>query len=286
MHLPRGTLRRDGFTLVEILAVVAIIAILAAITAGGINRVRSSQMSRNTEGTIAKLQLALDQKWKDLADRVTEDKVKGRIPADVLTLCAGDRERAAALWMYIQARREFPQTFAEAQHAISISGLPAAPYLQPRATYAAVSGSFNPQEQGAILLHLILSESGAGGTRFDADDAMRGAKGFLGSYEVFIDAWKTPITFVRHAQSAELDQPPYVRPGSSLNDPLDPQGRLSYFLSHGSYGSMQAAFGVSFNNHNRQITVISAGANRNWDGLYDQDNVVGYRLRRQGARGD
>lgn len=289
--MTRYSSRRGGFTLIELLTAMGIIALLAALTAAGIQRVRSGQMSRNTEQTVAKLQLAMDQKWKDVADRVMDDKLKKRIPADVVTLCNRDTERAAALWMYIQTRREFPQSFSEATSAISITGLPAtAAYLQPRQTYSsATGGSLGAEEQAAVLLYLILSDNAGGGTDFAADQGMRGAQDTIGgSFRVFMDAWKTPITFRRYGQSSELSQSPYVRPGSTLNDPLDPQGKLPYFITNNAaaYSSMQSAFGVPFDNTNRQVAVISAGANRNIDGTYDQDNVVGYRLRRQGDRGD
>jgi len=289
--------RRRGFTLIELMAVIAIIAMLAAITAGGINRVRSAQMARNTEQTATKLQVALDQQWKAIADRVMQDKVRGRIPAEILNHCGKDLDRAAALWMYIQTRREMPQTFVEAQTPIGVGLSPMSieltRMLQPKQTFqSATGGGLTPEQEAAALLYMILAEQGNSGTSFSADDGTQGAQGTIGNFRVFMDAWRTPITFVRYARNAELNQSPFVRPGSALNDPLDPTGKLPYFSSNPlppaatAAPSMLASFGVPFDNQNRQPAVISFGPNLASDGAYGMDNVVGYRLRRQGNRGD
>jgi prepilin-type N-terminal cleavage/methylation domain-containing protein len=292
----RNTPRRGGFTLIELLTVIAIITMLAAITTAGVSRVRTAQQTRNTEQTLTKLQLALDQKLQTIADQVALDRKNGKIPSQIVTGCGNDLDKAAAAWAYVMARRDMPNSFAEATTAFSVTIGANPPYVaQPRKTFAGLSGSYTPQEEAAILLYLILSETDSRGANFNADDATSGAQATVGSYRVFVDAWRTPITFLRFASggfNGELNAAPYVNTANTVSqDPFDPKGKLkndstvsgalSVCLFSGMTGSATAINGT-----NRQPAVISAGYNKTWGNMFDEDNVVGYRLRKQGARGD
>ena len=43
---------------------------------------------------------------------------------------------------------------------------------------------------------------------------------------------------------------------------------------------------MTFDGNNKQPSVFSAGPNKTYDGLFGGDDLAGYRLRREGARGD
>jgi len=296
---------RTGFTLIELITTMAIIAMLSAITIGAVARVRASQMQRNTDQTLSKLQGAIDQQWKALSDQVTKAKAAKQIPSALMTYCGNDLDRAAALYMYALARREFPQNFAEATSAIVIGGLTLAPRSSFTTAIGAPAGLVDPYNEAAALLYLILSENSTGGALFNADDATAGSRTNIVvrgvNCQVFRDSWGTPITYVRYAQNAELDAPPFVNSGlpAGNRDPLDPQRKLANPWANQA-GAASAVAVASFDGRNKQPTVASAGPNKNYlssastipywntahpDGVYDGDNVVGYRLRRQGDRG-
>lgn len=292
--------RRGGFTMVEILASIAIIALLAAITAAGVVRVRSAQMARNTENTVTKLQVALDQAWKATIEKAQDKK---NIPDPIKKGCGNDVDLAAAVYGYMLTRWEFPNTLAESTASVTFNDGSGNTFtLQPRASTKLSSSGANKQEEAAGLLYLILSGKNTGGSTFAAADGMQGAEGVdsTNQFKIYKDAWGTPITFIRYASGGfggnELNGKPYVNSTLTYQDPLDPprgttsQPKLqnstvkSYMSSMFPSGVTGSA--TSFDGKNKQPAVISAGANKNWDNIFDEDNVVGYRLRIQGGRGD
>lgn len=282
--------RRVGFTLLELLVVMGIMALLAALVAAGVAQVRSAQQGRTTDQTVVKLQMALDQRWRAVVDQSAEDRRNRKIPQPVIKFC-GDEDRAEALWTYMNLRREFPQTFAEATSPIT---LPAAYAIPARATYSSVaSGGVTPQEESAVLLYLILSESSSRGVTFAADDVTQSAQKPIGGFTVFTDAWGTPIGFERFAQYPELNLPPYVQVTATIKDPLDPQSKLAQvpWLNVPASNQANAAKAVGLNlfnsNVNKRITVVAAGANKTFDGdPSNGDDHYGYRLIQQGNKGD
>lgn len=293
---------RGGFTLVELLVVIAIMALLAALIAGGIGQVRNAQMSAVTNQTLTKLQLALDMHWKAVAEDARDPK---KVPGELVSYCDGDVDRARSLHVYARFRQEFPQTFAEAHPAtggFSING-----YDYPaKRTFSAVAagGPTKPEEQAAVLLYLILTEKSSKGATLAAD-AIQGSEGRIGNFAVVKDSWGTPITFTRFAEHPELNAAPYAPANAASKDSIDPLGKLSQ--NWANKGNAQNLFGVVFDGRNRTVTVVSAGSDRNadpnddsqtwspnWppgntsllDRLFDGDNLIGYRLRQQGSKGD
>lgn len=178
-------------------------------------------------------------------------------------------------------------------------------------------------EQAAALLYLIVTEKASRGEDF-GDLATGAAAGDLtvntvgsssnGTFRVFRDGWGTPIIYVRYGfNEVDLNSPTagYLKPNAP--DPLDPAGRLAN--SSWTNGSVAASWvflgtgsGVlKFPNRNWMMTAISAGANKddpyppgpynsvdltmtNANGLVDvdptTDDILGYRTRREGQRGD
>lgn len=142
----------------------------------------------------------------------------------------------------------------------------------------------------------------------------------------FHDSWDTPIAFSRMTYTAEVNTPEYFRAGSTSRDPCDPNGRLviasggwtnptspspyspsnnslndfwarataDHMLYAGFPRAVPLGSGYPFpTTLNWVATVISAGPNKQFldnggSNLFaaDSDNIVGYRVRREGNRGD
>jgi prepilin-type N-terminal cleavage/methylation domain-containing protein len=284
--------RRAGFTLIELLVVIAIMALLAALVASGVSQVRNAQMGKTTDQTVVKLQQGIDRLWRAVVDQSLEDRRNRKLPQQVIKFCDGDQDRAVALWTYMNLRREFPQTFTEATSPVT---LPAAYVLPARATFSSATpaGSLTPQEESAVLLYMILSESSSRGVTIAADDVTQSAQKQVKGFTVFTDAWGTPIGFTRFAQTAELNLPPYAKSGATIKDSLDPQSKLAQnpWPLSGTTNRIAAANAVGLTDfdstQNKRITVVAAGADKQFSGNpLDGDDHYGYRLIQQGNKGD
>jgi prepilin-type N-terminal cleavage/methylation domain-containing protein len=322
---------RAGFTLIELLVVISILALLAALVAAGISKVKEAQQGRTTDQTLTKLQLALDKQWKAICDQCRDDRRnKADAYTSLLSFCDNDAERAEALWMYINLRRDLPQTYSEARGDLCpnvaqrngtapfaspdnrrgtwlwypmVSTTAAVYVAPPRSTYNSVPATDvgTVDQMSAVLLYLILTERGTRGSNFSADDAMQGAQVAINvgsptgpQYQVFKDAFGSPISFVRYFQHPELNQPPYVRANLVITDALDPVGRLGLWVNNPKMKAAEQAAGTLFNGKNRLATVYSLGANQTADRdglgalnpLGESDDHFGYRIVRQGNKGD
>lgn len=292
---------RAGFTLIELLVVISILALLAALVAAGISKVKEAQQGRTTDQTLTKLQLALDKQWKAICDQCRDDRRnKADAYTSLLSFCDNDAERAEALWMYINLRRDLPQTYSEAHgdlcpNVAQRNGT--APFTVPlppdkrgawlwypavpanaavlvapsRSTFKSVPkmDMGTVDEMSAVLLYLILTERGTRGSNFSADDAMQGAQVAIkvdgSEHQVFKDAFGSPISFVRYFQHPELNQPPYVRANLQITDALDPVGRLGLWANNPKMKAAEQTAGTLFNRQNRLATVYSLGANQTAD---------------------
>jgi prepilin-type N-terminal cleavage/methylation domain-containing protein len=317
----RPTSPRGGFTLLELLVVIAIMTVLAALVIAGVGKVRTAQMSKTTEQTMIKLQTAIDQQWKAVVDQVKQDKLTGKIPKAVTDLCENDPDRAEALWLYLNLKREFPQSFAEARgdacpNPNQLAGT--APFtaantqrgiwiwspqvntnraelvLQPRRTYASTfaatpAAGFDPAES-AVLLYLNVTESGRRGMINPSDDAFSGAKTDVavggGSFSAFKDAWGMPIAFFRFFDGDEVNIAPFVNEKDPLKDPMDNRGKLAGWANPTNRKIAVSTLGLGdvFDKRNKIPTVISAGPDRVF---FPQgaDNILGFRVKRLGSQG-
>jgi hypothetical protein len=144
--------------------------------------------------------------------------------------------------------------------------------------------------------------------------------------KAFYDAYDSPIAFARFFTSDEINNDPYSRHSSAAvaadtqlkisNNPLDFSSRLHGGASTNppnpawnNAGAFRTAAGFGTNaattRQNFIPTVLSAGPNRVWDNYdppfnaaaanvgyvtytygTDSDNIFGFRLRKQAARGD
>jgi len=340
--------RQAGFTLIELLVVIAILSILAALGSGTYFRIRAAQQVTSTESTLQQVSTGLDRIWSATRDQAEKEFNSGNLPGGnniqtLINYCggAGEKERARALWMYLRMKNEFPNTFSEAWTEIklvdpintSITVIKLAPKKTftsklPPAASCGTTSQANANNQAAALLYLILTEKGTRGETFNTD-TVSARSGTLENvngrrFTVFNDAWGSPLSFARFYWATELQEPPYSRSVTTAlpsKDPFDIYDKLGAARWTGTRADsartvigIQSPFRVQNGSSNNWIpTIISAGANREWDlfdvrytrqgmpmsdsniGLVDKiidssapdrDNIVSYRLRQFGARGD
>jgi prepilin-type N-terminal cleavage/methylation domain-containing protein len=295
MVLSKAIRRRAGFTLIELLVVIGIIAILATLVLTGAFRAAGGQDKANTSNTISKLASLLDQQIKAVTDQANNSQV-----AQVYNQLAGnDTRRGRAIWVKLNLRKDFPQSFAELADQ---TGYPPAPPIFKDAK--AVGNTGNTNLESAALLYLTLNNARRG-TAIDLDVAVGSTAiksvpiGTGGTqFKVFVDAWGTPIAFRRvpdNSLQGELDDVKYTGSINATNrksrDASDREGLLlSNFppvnttltvASLRDYLGHQV--GNSNANHNFQPYIVSAGEDQQFG---TDDDIYSFRLRETGRRGD
>lgn len=284
----RTTRTRRGFSLIELLTVIAILGVLSAIFVGVLVSVRGDAAQRGTKETLDKIHAALDQQVKMIADKAKKDR-QNKVPEfmSLIGFCNGDEERAEALWVHINIRRQFPQTFAEATSPVNIVGLGSYP---ANPAFRNATGAIPADQQAAVLLYMSLSElsRGDGGVntdQFSPSDLPNT------NFRVIRDAWGTHIAFVRFAMNVELQQPTFA-PVGGIRDPFDPRAKLaSTTWTNRTAAETGLGFtaGALFNGQNKVLTAWSAGPNRVFDTIANalgSDDVLGYRVRKLGTKAD
>jgi len=296
--------RRVGFTLIELLVVISLIGTLAALSVGAFMRVRAGQTKVASETTLQKLNTALDNRWKVILESVKEDhkKNQGQWPF-ALIAANGNPDAAESLLLYAKAKNELPMTFAEAKAPTTVTTAYGMISLPPKAVFNTlpISTATSPEESGACFYLAVLSNAG-GGAMLDSDGLQQQSTDYTGagwnvSARLFKDAWGTPIAFVRMAYTPELNAPPYIKAGQ-LRDPNDPAGKLPAIMSALAWGQLTANTppfaGIPGTypaaTQNFVPTLVSAGPNKLWEPSIfagsNNDNLLSYRLRREGGKGD
>ncbi len=315
--MTRTDTRRGGFTLVEMMVVILLIIILAALSAGAFYKIQASQRVGATEATMRKIQINMDARWKAVLD-----DARRTVPDALVPLAGGDKDRAISLWTYAKLKNEFPETLVEATTPINFAATSPPIVLQPRKVFVSAATTGSPEGdanfEAAALIYTALTATGTGGTSGDLDGLNQQVGTTPGGRQAFVDNWGTPITFRRWADPDEVQSEPFVRrnviqtrSGTSYSlNMIDPSGKLLNRLDN-SWGTdttglnainrlaaLTAIFpgqGLQyFPNRNVVPTLISAGPDKLFGAdVYGansadagSDNVVGYRLRREGAQGN
>lgn len=248
--------KREAYTLIELLVVVAIIGVLVGLVASAVFRVIQGQRSNITETRIKKVHVALQRQWSAAHDTA---KRNIRVPFNVTFLARSPGEsdarrvREKVIWVKLQMRRQFPQTYEEAVRPWTLNyggrGLltqndldahplyktkigPVLAKIEAEAQLAQQQGRPIPPrdlaaESSACLL-LALSINRRSGVTFNPDealgpDALRDTNKD-GLLEI-VDGWEKPIAFYRWGMNAELDS--ICKSGSRLDcDDEDPERSL------------------------------------------------------------
>jgi prepilin-type N-terminal cleavage/methylation domain-containing protein len=293
--------RRPAFTLIELLVVISIIAILAALTAAAAFGVRRNMQKQNAEATLTKIDQKIADKVKTIRDQIQDDIKKGTgLPEfdAAKSLTGGNPEGAKAVMLYARLRQQFPMSFAESRTAMTIGSGPTYVYpASPTFRGFQTLPSTATIEESAACLYAALAQTQTG---LDGLEQQVGTGPTTGQ-KVFIDGFGTPIGFIRIAydgNSNELNTAPQTN--NPARDPFDPEGRAVAALTAlagapnficgpalagaGTYPTGYRATG----NRNHTIAVFSAGPNRVYaePTIFDGDNLLSYRLRRLGAKGD
>ena len=316
--------RRRGFTLVELLVTILLIAILAALTTGAVFRVLAGEKNRATESTLSKIETGLNRKRTAVLDDARDDMRQNRLPtataAALLAAAGNDKDRAEVIWTYAKLKNEFPTTFQEARTAVILPGVATIPARSMFAQLPNVPLPTTPEQaarQSAACLYVSLTAAGVRGETMSldgmnqqiADLPLDPTNPTAGTARMFVDSWGQPIAFFRMAFPQEVQGPPYLRGGVTNRDPCDPLGklvqptggwdatRLNTFWA--AVNLNQLGFGPPFNlipatyptppaqpSLNWVATTVSAGPDAEWGSFFDGDNLIGFRTRREGARGD
>ena len=312
------TARRPAFTLVELLVVIAIIATVSAVTVGALFRIRSAQDKSNTEATLQKLDQKLSQKLKAIQEKVNDPRNKNLAPyTTAMSLSGSNDDIAKAILMYAYTKNELPMTFAEAKSNTVVGSLtiPASPLFAPLPV-----GTGTPEES-AVCLYLALSSLGDEGLEQQIGDVIVSGV----TFKCYIDQYGQPIYFNRLAYGGdagtELNNPPFVKAPITSNtfDPFYPK------QTNGAYRNLSTDWGAANANAlwqavvppsttytaannwanipginaapplyvypgqlNHTMALISGGSNKSLDTptIFSGDNIVSYRLRREGQKGD
>lgn len=224
--------RRGGFTLLELLVVIAVIAIISAIFLGALSAAQRLSQTTNTKSIIQKLHNALMSRWdayRSVRLPINAEGRGGNGTADASNERASkfrqDVARRKMLATRELLRMEMPDRYEDLQftpvYLVSTSNKPVRPFLwssyqrrivDTKNRMSALDPSINGMSiaeyvdfisrrfQSAECLYMIMmlgtEDSSTSTEHFSGKDI--GDVDNDGMYE-FIDAWGTPIEFLRWA---------------------------------------------------------------------------------------
>lgn len=301
---------RPGFTLLEMMVVISIIALLAALSVTAVFRVQQTQREVNTNHTLRKAQIGLDQQRKAAQFLISKENPTNDIK--VLTSTDGlgtilDNQRARALHTKLRMKQEFPQNYAEARYTFKgkYSSLNSA--YGPKTIYSAAigAGSDTPEKESAALLMITLS-LGRGGVNFNIDEIGPTQTIDVGGKQikVLIDEWGTPICMRRWVLDdqpdilTELNDQPFVTAEQITNDRRDPDDPERKLKSWGMAGNGNPQYKADatlwftepllpkpvdpFNAMNRGPYLVSAGKDKVFG---TADDMYSFRIQGAGRGG-
>jgi prepilin-type N-terminal cleavage/methylation domain-containing protein len=244
--------RRDAFTLIELMVVIVIIAALVALSASAVVKYIEVQQNANTQSILDRTQSQLARAWSKVKDQAYAETIPSGVeswiwsnlaqipgePADTTT------RRVRVLYVKLKLRQAFPMNFNEALNPAPLPPLQAyVTYLNSLGVTASTGAAY--ESSACLLMALQRGVSGAG-----IDPSQLTVGGFTGNANgipYLTDAWNRPIYFSRvPVGSAILNPNPYPGDGQDgANDPLDPNGYLqapNWAQTTGASGPYGAVF--------------------------------------------
>jgi prepilin-type N-terminal cleavage/methylation domain-containing protein len=238
----RTTIRRSGFTLIEMLVVIAIIAVLAILAVGASFRVLEGQRQSNTETVMETTYSALRQAWA----KVVADAKKETPSSATYTLAGGTQYNDRAMVLHIKFRlmEAFPMTYAECNPSTNWlytnSYIPSgmqrnlSTYWKTlQKTAKSPSGSYAyPNSESSACLLMALSMNRGGGSALNPDNLGSNVTDSDGDgVKEIVDGWGTPFFFFRFPTPSNWPinflQNSNPNPSAAYADPLDPLGTLA-----------------------------------------------------------
>jgi prepilin-type N-terminal cleavage/methylation domain-containing protein len=294
------SIRRQAFTLVELLVVIAILAILAGLASWAVIAMVGTQSARNTENTIKTVNKVLQTQWKFVIDEAKKDDISGNVAVQNLAAPDPDGRRAKVLWIKLRLMEAFPQKYSDILNPPVYGPDPGGNVYIPlgmrryNTSYqkALASPPFVPasnqlatQSAACLLIALSVKKGGVDLTPdqigYAADDTDKDG------VKELIDGWRKPFVFTRFTLA-----PNPATGGANVKfaDPLDPEGLL---LSNTWYGPAQTNwYGGSASTGFESLAgyAISNGVNANYvtygiaspgkDGIPGTpDDIISFKLR-------
>ena len=283
--------KRLGFTLVELLVVITIIFVLVALTASATMRVLAVQEQKNTETNIEKAYTLLDLHWKEVAGKA--EREPSVVPASVLSMAGQNANRARVIWVKMNLKREFPETFSEARSNL-IAELPPLPaYVSALQGITGVAAA----EESAACLYMALNRA-RGSIATNSETVFNPSElKATNKPEIKIprDMWGNALVFCRWP-TGDPQLNPSPAPGPAGRDPQEPLGLLasdqSWVNSVGGTQFKTMCHPVAYQKSYQLIPVImSAGPDKTLGvdpstlaptSNASLDNIYSYRLRMGG----
>ncbi len=304
------TPRRAAFTLVELLVVISIIGILLALTTAAVVGVRRKQQNEFSEATLTKLDTRIQDKMRKITDQINSDVTNNAAEAPtVVSACGGNKDVAKAVMLYARMRQQLPMSYYEAKTSFIVAGWT----YRPPAAFATLptTPAADPYEESAVCFYAAVAADGLEGLNFQQGN------GLTTGLPVFLDGFGTPIAFVRLGYDGNTNELNPTTPA-----PLDPFFPAKGHNLGNDYPGFTANFnadvwlkvrpcaGLSaplawvpppqpLGNWNsypgpkvHKSFLVSAGPNKQYidtnpvANLYGGDNLLSFRLRKEGGRGD
>jgi len=282
-----------GFTLIELLVAMAIIAILIALLGVALSKTTERQKNNSSKQQADKLQKSMDAEVERIVKQCNADRGNGVIPPAITSYCDINADRALAVWTAMNLRRQFPESFAEAQTDVTVNGFT----LKRLATFDEVqtltTGTLQANEESGILLYIILAKksvSGNGAMANAADDLTQGMTKSYGlggkPFTAFADAWDNAMGFKRWYTGGPVQGSPFTDPKLTNKDPLDPRNLIGGWMDPAAPAQLNVkrvqlqTLGLfALDNLNRTATVYAPGKDKL---PLTGDDILGINSRRYG----